>query len=410
MARFLFVNRVYPPAAGATGQLLWELTAAVAAAGHEVTVMTMGGGEAPGPDGVTVVRIGGAKQGGGLVARAFGYVGQHLALAWALRNQPPMDVWVSMTDPPMQAVSMAWFCPPQTRLVHWAQDVYPEVAEEVGVLPRGGWAARIFRHLARWALRRHDTVVAVGRCMADRLAARDPSAPRPVVIPNWAPLPEPAPDDAARVASFRRQIAPPESRVIMYSGNFGRAHSFAAVVDAVRATAQAGSPWHWVFIGDGPRLPWLQQEVGALANTTFLPPQPWSDLRVTLAAADLHLASMESNLTGLVVPSKVYGALAVGRPCLLLGPAAGEAARLVADSGAGVVLDEATGPVLTAELQRLERDPAAWAAMEAAARAVAPEVGRARGLARWRALLTPEAAEIKTTAASEAPSESSFHT
>jgi hypothetical protein len=50
MARFLFVNRVYPSAAGATGQLLWELTAAVAAAGHEVTVMTMGEGELPGPE------------------------------------------------------------------------------------------------------------------------------------------------------------------------------------------------------------------------------------------------------------------------------------------------------------------------------------------------------------------------
>ena len=410
MARFLFVNRVYPPEAGATGQLLWELTAELAATGHEVTVVTLGGGEAPGPEGVTVVRIGGGAQGRGLWARAVGYVGQHVSLVWHLRSQPLADVWVSMTDPPMQAVSVAWFCPAGTRLVHWAQDVYPEVAEEVGVLARGGWAARVFRHLAMAALRQHDTVVAVGRCMADRLAARDPGAPRPVVIPNWAPLPEPAPDDAARVASFRRQIAPPESRVIMYSGNFGRAHSFAAVVEAVRATAQTGSPWHWVFIGGGPRLPWLQQEVGALANTTFLPPQPWGDLRVTLAAADLHLASMESNLTGLVVPSKVYGALAVGRPCLLLGPEAGEAARLVADSGAGVVLDEATGSTLTAELQRLERDPAAWAAMVAGAQAVAPEVGRARGLARWRALLTPEAAEIKTTAASEAPSESSFHT
>jgi colanic acid biosynthesis glycosyl transferase WcaI len=389
MARFLFVNRVYPPAAGATGQLLWELTAAVAAAGHEVTVMTMGGGEAPGPDGVTVVRIGGAKQGGGLVARAVGYVGQHVSLVWALRNQPPMDAWVSMTDPPMQAVSMAWFCPPQTRLVHWAQDIYPEVAEEVGVLPRGGWAARVFRHLARWALRRHDTVVAVGRCMADRLQARDPGAPRPEVVPNWAPLPEPAPDDVERCQAFRQRLAPPAHRIIMYSGNFGRAHSFEAVAEAVRATAMAGSSWHWVFIGDGPRWPWLLEAVGSSPNTTFLPPQPWDDLRVSLAAADLHLASMESNLTGLVVPSKVYGALALGRPCLLLGPVDGEAARLVIDSGAGRVLEAASGPELAAVLDHLEHDATAWAATVAAAQTVAPDVSRARGLARWLAVLTP---------------------
>lgn len=391
MPRLLFINRVFPPAAGATGQLMWELTADLARRGHEVTVLTAGlagGGEDAAPAGVTVVHYGsggGAKT--GLAAKAWGYARQYPSLAWKLRRMPPMDLWISMTDPPLQAVAVAWMKPAGTRLLHWAQDVYPDVAEELGVLRRGGLVARGCRRLAVAALRRHDGVVAVGRCMAARLAARDPGGPGPEVIPNWAPLPEPRPDDDDRRMAFRRSVAPDGARLVMYSGNFGRAHPFAAIAEAVRRTAVEDPSIYWAFIGDGPKFPWMRDAVGGQPNTTFLPPQPWADLRITLAAADVHLASMEHFLAGTVVPSKVYGALAVGRPCLLLGPASGEAAQLITDTGAGAVLENATGEALAAALIRLDRDRARWAAMQAAAAEAADEVSRDRCLDRWAATI-----------------------
>jgi glycosyltransferase involved in cell wall biosynthesis len=298
-----------------------------------------------------------------------------------------MDLWISMTDPPLQAVVVAWLKPRLTRLLHWAQDVYPDVAEELGVLRRGGLAARGCRRLAVSALRKHESVVAVGRCMATRLQARDPGGPNPEVIPNWAPLPEPRPDDDSRRLAFRRTLAPDGARLVMYSGNFGRAHPFEAIAEAVRLTGATDPPLHWAFIGDGPKFPWMREAVGDLPHTTFLPPQPWADLRVTLAAADLHLASMEHFLAGTVVPSKVYGALAVGRPCFLLGPASGEAARLIADTGAGTVLENASGRSLADALIRLGREPAAWSAMQASATTAASEVSRERCLARWAAVI-----------------------
>lgn len=372
--------------------MMWELTADLARRGHEVTVLAagLGGeGEERAPEGVTVVRYG--KGGGGkkigLVAKALGYARQYPSMAWRLRRMPPMDVWISMTDPPLQAVAVGWMKPAGTRLVHWAQDVYPDVAEELGVLRRGGLLARGCRGLAVSALRRHEKVVAVGRCMAARLHGRDPGRPVPEVIPNWAPLPEARPGDDDRRSAFRRLVAPEGSRLVMYSGNFGRAHPFEAMAEAVRLTAAADPSVHWAFIGDGPKFSWMQEAVGALPQTTFLPPQPWADLRVTLGAADLHLASMEHFLAGTVVPSKVYGALAVGRPCLLLGPASGEAARLIADTGAGTVLESASGAALSAELLRLGRDTAAWSAMQSAAAAAGPEVSRDRCLDRWASLI-----------------------
>ncbi|MFN0130096.1 MAG: glycosyltransferase family 4 protein [Verrucomicrobiales bacterium] len=387
MPRLLFINRVFPPTPGATGQLLWELTADLARRGHEVTVLAARAPEGTTesrPSGVKVVRYGGASgKRTGLASKAVGYARQYPSLAWRLRGMSPMDGWVSMTDPPLQAVAVAALKPVGTRLIHWAQDVYPEVAEELGVLRRGGAAAGVCRRLAISALRRHDRVVAVGRCMATRLHTRDPDRPRPDVIPNWAPLPEPRADDDERRQAFRASLAPTGARVVMYSGNFGRAHPFEAIADAVRATAAANPPIHWAFIGEGPKFPWMREAVGACPHTRFLPSQPWADLRVTLSAADLHLASMEDTVVGTVVPSKVYGALAVGRPCLLLGPAAGEAAQLICDTGAGWVMEKASGDRLAAELVRSLGDHGVWTSLQSAAAAAVSEVSRERCLERW---------------------------
>lgn len=395
MPRLLFINRVFPPTPGATGQLLWELAGDLARRGHDVTVLAARSpndhtsanptpNTTPPPDGVTVLRYGrGGLKPTNLLAKAGTYACQYPSLAWQLRRMPPMDMWISLTDPPLQSVAAAWMKPESARLVHWAQDVYPDVAEELGVIRRSGLIARMCRRLAVRSLRRHDGIVTVGRCMAERLQARDPRGPTPQVIPNWAPLPAPRPDDEAKRRSLRASLAPDGALLIMYSGNFGRAHPFDAIADAVARTTGAGSSIYWAFIGDGPKFNWLRDAVGGMPQTRFLGPQPWSDLRVSLSAADLHLASMEHFLAGTVVPSKVYGALAVGRPCLLLGPAHGEAARLIIETGAGAVIEQASGESLAAEIQRLTGNASEWSAMRRAAEAAIPRVSREGCLDRW---------------------------
>ena len=77
----------------------------------------------------------------------------------------------------------------------------------------------------------------------------------------------------------------------------------------------------------------------SLSNVRFLPSQPASKLSESLSAADAHIVTMRPNLCGLVVPSKVYGVLAAGRPCLFVGPKDSEAARLILETGAGSVIE-----------------------------------------------------------------------
>ena len=83
-----------------------------------------------------------------------------------------------------------------------------------------------------------------------------------------------------------------------------------------------------------------------LENVWFLPHQPKARLSESLSAADMHLISMRHNLCGLVVPSKVYGILAAGRPCLFLGPAESEVACLIRECRCGEVLPSADGATL----------------------------------------------------------------
>lgn len=369
----LFINRVYPPDTGATGQLLADLAATLAQRGHDVTVLTSGAVfAAPRSevrDGVRVERVTGAAfTRASHWRRALSYLSLYPAFLLRAWRLPRTDVVVTMTDPPLLAVlGLLLQVLKGSKHIHWAQDLYPELAEELSVLPRGGWIARALRALSTAALRRADRVVAVGRCMKARLVGRGLPAESVLVIPNWGHSGNA--DCRLRIADsrsgllpgerFRREHELSDRFVIMYSGNLGLAHPFEAMLDAARELQTSCPAALLLFVGDGPRLAWVKDQVmrRQLENVRFLPFQPREQLGESLAAANLHLASMLPELCGLVVPSKVCGIAAAGRPCIFLGPAGSEAAHFLVTNECGEVLPDATGAGLAACLQRWMSEP-----------------------------------------------------
>lgn len=161
---------------------------------------------------------------------------------------------------------------------------------------------------------------------------------------------------------FRRAHGLEGEFVVVYSGNMGLAHDFDTVLDA--ADSLRGQRVVFLFIGEGPR----RMEVEAAArlkgidNIRFLPPQPAEKLSESLSAADAHLVTMRSNLCGLVVPSKVYGVLAAGRPCLFVGPADSEAARLLRETESGIVIEPGRPAELASAILDWSGDPTLHAA------------------------------------------------
>lgn len=340
----LFINRVCPPAAGATGAILAELAERLVQRGWRVTVVT---GPAEGEpastmqNGVCVERVSALRfTRASTWRRALAYLSHYPAfLARALRLERP-DVVVSKTDPPLHLVISAllqaiWRVP----AVHWAQDVYPEIAEELGVIPKNGWLARLLRTVSTQALHRHHRVVTVGRCMQERIVRRGYPKARTRVIPNWPPdTVHPVPHEAN---DFRAAHDLQDRFVVMYSGNMGLAHPFDTVLDAAARVQRTHPDMFFAFVGDGPRKQALHTQVHerGLDNVRFFPYQPMETLAHSLSAADVHIVTMQPKLTGLVVPSKLYGVLAAGRPAVFIGPPRSEAAQVLREHTCGSVLD-----------------------------------------------------------------------
>lgn len=360
----VFVNRVCPPDGGATGVLLRQLADALAAQGARVTLLC--GPRQPGagtrtrplPAGVEVQRVRAPQLSKSRhLLRALGYLALYPAFLLALLRHRRADVIVLMSDPPL-LVALAPLLRVFLRMpvVHWAQDLYPEAAVALQVIPPGGWLARVCTWLSNRGLFQCARVVAIGACMRERLVGRGIPRPRVEVLPNWA-TPGLA-EDRRDGSTFRAGQGWGDDFVVMYSGNLGLVHDFAGVLEAARLLQAENARVRFVFVGGGGRRSGLEMEVRerALRNVQFLPFQPEEDLPEVLRAADLHLVTLLPALAGLVIPSKLYNILAAGRPVLYVGPLETEVARVLLAGHCGDVVSSGLGPDIAACLRARAAD------------------------------------------------------
>ncbi len=396
--RLWFVNRFFHPDRSATSQLVSDLAFHLAARGWKVSAMTSQGlydgpGELPAREtvaGVDIHRVVRARFGrGALAGRAVDYALFYAGFARALtRLAAPGDIVVAKTDPPLLSAALA----PAARragakLVNWLQDLYPEVALGLGVTALAPFAPAL-RAARDASLRAARFNVTISPGMRARLVARGLDAARIRVIENWC-------DDAA-VRPLARADNPLARDwglggrfVVGYSGNLGRAHDYATLVAAADLTR--GEDMLFLVIGGGARIAPMQAEIarrGLGDRFRFLPYQDAALLPHSLTAPDAHWLSLAPAMEGLILPSKIYGVAAAGRPMLAIADPKGEIATLIegADCGAAVAPGDAAG--LAARLVALARDPASRARQGTNARAlVEVHFSRADALAKWEALL-----------------------
>lgn len=309
-----------------------------------------------------------------------------MTLAWsleALRPGPPPDVVLVGTDPILSVSALrAWrLVRPAVRRVHWAFDVYPQAAVADGVLREGSLAARLLSGVAASGVGAAHLVADIGPCMAPLLAA-SPAAFRRT-FPPWALVEPPAPLQAD--PEERRRLFGDARLGILYSGSFGRAHSFAELLALARRLRGTGI--HVAFSVRGNREAELRAAMTADDTNVFLVPfVPESDLSRRLGAADVHAVSLRPDWTGTVVPSKFQAALAAGRPVLFAGSPQASPARWIAELGLGFTLEPRVESIETVarQLLKLADDPAALAALRARCHAVyAERFSRERTISAW---------------------------
>jgi putative colanic acid biosynthesis glycosyltransferase WcaI len=391
--RLLVLNQYYWPGVEATAHLLTELCESLAE-DFDVQVLTgvvRDHEHAPHTlvrNGVSIRRVASTAGDRAFMSRrALNYV-TYLGstLAHALRARRP-DVVLTMTDPPMVgAAGVLVARRHRAPLVIVSEDVFPEIATALGRL-RNPLVVATLRRIVRFGLRRADRVVAIGETMRERLLAKGTPAGRIRVIPNWVDTQaiSPRPRDNA----WARENGLEGSFVVMHSGNVGHAQDLDTLIHAATLLRDLDDLLI-VVIGLGAR----HAEISALAerlapgNVRFLPYQPRERLPESLSSADVHVVGLAPGLAGYVVPSRVYGILAAGRPVIAAVDADSETAKVVADAACGVHVPPGDAQLLARAIRGLHRRRAELAELGRNARLYAErEAERTVALGRYRELL-----------------------
>lgn len=363
------ITEFFPPDYAATGQLIEELVKELEKQGVSIRVFTGQPGyafttsEAPASEqiGDILVRRSRSTQiwSGRIRGKAVGGVLFTLrAFLHMLRNYRKSDVFLLTSAPPFLPVAgyfshLLWKFP----YVCLIYDLYPDIAITLGVISKNHWLAEFWRAVNRKVWQSSQGIIVLSPAMKERVIAICPEvADKVSVIHSWGD-----PKLIVPLAKEKNWFAKEHNLVnkftVLYSGNMGRCHD----MDTILATAQQlqNQPIQFVCIGGGPKRESFIQDVNRLGlkNFLFLPYQEKNVLPYSLTACDLSLVSVEEGVESLVAPSKLYPALAAGRPIAVICPKTSYLPELIADGKFGIAIENGDSNALSEFILKLNSHP-----------------------------------------------------
>jgi colanic acid biosynthesis glycosyl transferase WcaI len=234
------------------------------------------------------------------------------------------------------------------------QDVYPQALIDLG-LARHRAVVAVLNWLERRAYRHAAAVTVHSQGNRALVAARGVPDEKITVVHNWIDTTETVP--GPRRNGYRDEFGLGNAFVVLFAGVMGYAQDMAVMIDAARALRDE-QDIVFLLVGDGVRRGEAEELVRArgLPNVRFGPFQPVERYPLLLAAADCCLATLQASVATPVVPSKIAGIMAAGRPVVAALPQ-GDARALVEESGGGICVAPGDGAALAAAVRRLARDP-----------------------------------------------------
>lgn len=331
----LILSQVYVPDPASVGQHIADAAAELVKRGYDVKVYAAANGyDDPSKqytkremlDGVEVVRLPFSSFGKSSIAARL--LGQSLFVMQAffrsLLVEDLAGIMVS-TSPPFCGVVGAILSKLRgVPVKYWLMDLNPDQMIAMKKISATSLQARVFDFFNRVILRQASDIVVMDRFMLDRIAVKGvPVREKTVASPPW-----PHEEETQRIAHgdnpFRQKHGlggdNREKFVVMYSGNHSPANPLKTLLDAAeRMKDEKRLVLYCIGGGGGKKEVDDRIAVGA-KNIVSLPYQPFKEIKYSLSAADVHVVSIGDDVVGIVHPCKVYGAMAVSRPVLLLGP------------------------------------------------------------------------------------------
>jgi colanic acid biosynthesis glycosyl transferase WcaI len=279
-----------------------------------------------------------------------------LSSFWSMLRQVPWrpDV-VLVIEPTLLCVPSAWLTARLSGAKSWfhVQDLEADAAFEMGMLT-SSHLRRLVRVAEQKCLQAFDRVSTISQKMGLRLAEKGVESSRYVLFPNWVdteiifPLKDPSP--------LRKELGVPQNAIVsLYSGTMAHKQGLDMLAEAVQKFGSRHE-MHFVFCGDGPAKPILASLATQVKNVHFLPLQPFERLNDLLNLADIHLLPQRANAADLVMPSKLTGMLASGRPVVASAASDTQLSQVV--EGRGIVVPPGDASAFAWAIDQLATHPA----------------------------------------------------
>jgi glycosyltransferase involved in cell wall biosynthesis len=362
------ITQYFPPDYAATGQLIEELVKHLGSLGVDIEVFTSQPGYAfQSSDAPAVENSGGVRIQRSRTARMWparirgkainGLLYTFRAALHLLKSRSRFNLLLVTTAPPFLPVlgylAYVLFRLPYVCILY---DLYPDIAIALGVIPKRHWLAQFWQSLNKRIWRNAKGIVVLSPAMRTRLVEICPQiADKVSVIHSWAD-----PDWIVPIAKQENWFAWKHDLVnkftVLYSGNMGRCHDMDTILEA--AQQLQGEPIQFVCIGSGAKREELINRVNrlGLTNFTFLPYQDKQVLPYSLTACDLSLVSVDVCTESLVAPSKLYSALATGRPVAVICSKYSYLRQLITDANCGGTFENGDSHGLVQFIRLLSRD------------------------------------------------------
>ena len=367
------LTQYFYPEVAATAQLLTDLAIGLQQLGHRVRVLTgqpsyTGQGRQPGKQchqGVLIRRF----RNPGITRRST--LGRLLNTATValpiffrlLLSRRRGVLLVDSTSPFLPVVTLLIYWLRRWPFVYLIEDLYPDIAIQLGYMRPKGIVARFWVRIHRWLYGSASRFIVLGPRMRERVLAQVGATDRldrardVAVIHNWAngDLIKPI---AKSENWFCEAHGLSEAMVILYSGNMGSSHDLESIVraaDRLRSLTDV----KFVFIGGGAKretIVALVAELG-LDNVQVLPYQRREDLPYSLTCGDVSVVALEPGIEGLSVPSKLYSSLAAGQAVLAIMNEGSEVGDIIREEHCGFRVDPGDVDGVAGVIRRFHDDP-----------------------------------------------------
>jgi len=320
-------------------------------------------------NGVHIHRVGGSGFGRiNILGQFFDCISFYMMATCQALCLPRMDTCVALTTPPfIGLLGLLLNRIKGTKVIIWTMDLYPETLAAFGVLKSSNPLYRSLAWISRKIYRQARKIISLGESMTQRLMEFGVNPRDIVTVHNWSPCET----SQSRETNARKDARPEKQITMMYSGNLGRGHELDTVVKAIKHVKDTRDLRFLVTIGNGKPKEVLERNIAkmGLSCIGFRDPVPLEDLPGSLAAGHIHIVSQKPGTQGVMVPSKLYGIMAAGRPSIFIGPEDCESARIIRQSGAGSVVVPPNVEGVAAAIARLARDTQLRHTMGSVARA-----------------------------------------